>query len=136
MSLPISESKKPDLDKPEHIATFVEAFYARLLKDETLAPLFTDVAAINIREHFPRIEAYWQKLLLGDRQYQRHTMNIHRQLDAKQRLTAENFDQWLMYFIEAADSGFAGENTEKAKRIATVIAGNMRKSLQIEKNSD
>lgn len=127
----ISKNNKPDLDSPEHIAAFVEAFYARLLKDERLAPIFTDVAGIDIVEHFPRIQAYWEKLLLGENNYQRHTMNIHRQLDAKQRLSGSDFDQWLGYFIQSADSGFAGPKTERAKRIATTIAENMRRALSV-----
>ena len=110
---------------------FVEAFYACLLRDERLAPIFTEVAGIDIVEHFPRIQAYWEKLLLGENNYQRHTMNIHRQLDAKQRLSDSDFDQWLGYFIQSADSGFAGPKTERAKRIATTIAENMRRALSV-----
>jgi hemoglobin len=127
----ISINNKPDLDSPEHIAMFVEAFYACLLRDERLAPIFTEVAGIDIAEHFPRIQAYWEKLLLGENNYQRHTMNIHRQLDAKQRLSDSDFDQWLGYFIQSADSGFAGPKTEHAKRIATTIAKNMRRALSV-----
>ena len=123
--------EKPDLDSPEHIAAFVEAFYARLLTDPRLAPLFIDVANIDIREHFPRIQAYWQKLLLGDGGYQRHTMNIHRQLHNKQALLASDFEQWLDYFIATADEYFCGEKTERAKRVASSIAANMAKALNV-----
>ena len=120
---------KPDLDSSEHIAEFVAAFYACLLNDHRLAPIFTEVAGIDIHEHFPRIQAYWEKLLLGQNNYHRHTMNIHRQLDAKQRLLPGDFDQWLMYFIQTADQGFKGDKTERAKRIAATIAANMRTAL-------
>ncbi|WP_320836842.1 group III truncated hemoglobin [Zhongshania sp.] len=122
---------KPDLDSPEHIAAFVDAFYARLLADPRLAPIFIDVANIDISEHFPRIQAYWQKLLLGDNEYQRHTMNIHRQIHGKQALRASDFAQWLHYFIVTADEGFSGEKTERAKRVASSIAANMAKALDV-----
>lgn len=124
-----SQKNKPDLDSAEHIALFVEAFYARLLKDTRLAPIFTEVAGIDIHEHFPRIQAYWEKLLLGGNEYHRHTINIHRQLDAKQRLLDSDFEQWLAYFIETADQGFCGDKTERAKRVAATIAANMRTAL-------
>ena len=124
-------SHKPDLDSPENIAAFVEAFYDRLLADKHLAPIFVDVANIDIREHFPRIQAYWQKLLLGDSAYQRHTMNIHRQLHSKQALQPSDFEQWLDYFINTADAHFSGEKTERAKRVASSIAVNMAKALNV-----
>lgn len=120
----------PDLDSPERIAEFVEAFYDKLLNDERLAPIFLDVAAVDIREHFPRIQAYWEKLLLGGSDYNRHTMNIHRQLNNKQTLTDADFDRWLDYFVSTADAHFAGERTERAKRLAAQIAENMRKALE------
>jgi hemoglobin len=122
---------KPDLDSAENIAAFVEAFYERLLADPHLAPIFVDVANIDVREHFPRIQAYWQKLLLGDSDYQRHTMNIHRQLHDKQALQPSDFEQWLSYFIATAEEGFSGEKTERAKRIASSIAANMAKALNV-----
>jgi hemoglobin len=122
---------KPDLDSPEHIAQFVETFYACLLTDERLAPIFVDVANIDIREHFPRIQAYWQKLLLGDTAYQRHTMNIHRELHGKKALQKADFELWLSYFIDTADLYFAGLKTERAKKIAATIASNMAKALEV-----
>ena len=39
-----SDRRKPDLDRHEHIETFVDRFYARLLKDDRLAPIFTSLA--------------------------------------------------------------------------------------------
>lgn len=127
---------KPDMDSPERIREFVEAFYDKLLKDERLAPIFLDVAEVDIREHFPRIQAYWEKLLLGGSDYQRHTMNIHRRLHDKQPLVAADFDRWLDYFVSTADEHFAGERAERAKRVATQIAANMHKTLQRESGRD
>ena len=129
MSLHAPTKNNPDLDCPEHIAAFVEAFYECLLNDDRLAPIFTDVASVDIQEHFPRIRAYWEKLLLGGNDYHRHTMNIHRDLNAKQALLTEDFEQWLGYFVQVADRDFSGPKTEQAKRIATTIAKNMRKAL-------
>ena len=132
MSFNLPVTQKPDLDSPEHIAAFVETFYGYLLNDEQLAPIFTDVAGIDIREHFPRIQSYWEKLLLGQNNYHRHTMNIHRQLNNKQNLSISDFDRWLAHFVNAVNTGFSGPKAEQAKRIAATIASNMRKSLNAE----
>lgn len=117
---------KPDLDSKAHIATLVAVFYDKLLADPVLAPIFLDVATIDIREHFPRIQAYWEKLLLGEDDYQRHTMNIHRALHSKRALTDAEFDRWLRFFTTTVDENFVGSNAEKAKTIAAHIASNMK----------
>lgn len=121
----------PDLDSREAIEAFVDRFYARLLADEQLAPLFLDVAGIDLEVHLPHIKDYWAKLLLHEPDYRRHTMNIHRRLHARQALTAENFERWLNLFTTTVDQYYAGEYARKAKRIATAIAGNMQQALSV-----
>ena len=120
---------QPDLDSRENIALFVDRFYERLLADPQLAPIFVDVAAIDLAVHLPHIKDYWCKLLLGDKNYQRHTMNIHRQLHGKRALRAEDFQRWLEFFIAAVDDDFRGERAQRAKLVAASIAANMQKSL-------
>ena len=120
---------KPDLDSRENIALFVDRFYEQLLADEQLAPIFVDVAEIDLSVHLPHIKDYWCKLLLGEKKYQRHTMDIHRQLHSKQSLQATDFQRWLGFFISTVDADFAGERACHAKQVATAIAANMERSL-------
>jgi hemoglobin len=119
----------PDLDSRENIELFVDRFYERLLADEQLAPIFVDVAAIDLAVHLPHIKDYWCKLLLGDKRYQRHTMNIHRLLHGKRPLEAQDFQRWLMFFTTTVDAHFAGERAARAKRVAASIAANMEQGL-------
>jgi hemoglobin len=125
-----SPQSLPDLDCRENIECFVDLFYAKILQDEQLAPIFLDVAAIDLNVHLPHIKNYWCKLLLGDRTYSRHTMNIHRQLHGKQALTALDFQRWLDTFVTVVDASFSGDRTQRAKRVAATIAANMAKTLQ------
>ena len=125
--------ESPDLDSRAQISRFVELFYGKMLRDPQLAPLFLDVAEIEISEHFPRIIAYWEKLLLGENQYHRHTMNIHREVDAKQAFTPADFQRWYDLFSSTADAHFSGEKTERAKRIGKTIANNMAVALGLDK---
>jgi hemoglobin len=119
----------PDLDSRENIEAFVELFYKRVLADAQLAPIFLDVAAIDLAVHLPHIKDYWCKLLLGEKGYRRHTMNIHRQLHGRQPLQPGDFQRWLALFNATLDENFAGEGTERARRVATAIAANMESSL-------
>ncbi len=119
----------PDLDSRENIELFVDYFYERLLADEQLAPIFVDVAAIDLAVHLPHIKDYWCKLLLGDKRYQRHTMSIHRQLHGKHPLQAQDFQRWLAFFTTTVDAHYAGELAQRAKRVAASIAANMEQGL-------
>jgi len=119
----------PDLDSPEQIRVFITAFYERLLADPRIAPVFLDVAQIDIRRHLPLICAYWEKLLLGGDAYRRHTMNIHRAVHAKRPLTAADFEVWLGHFRAALAQGFRGPQAVRARGIAERIAHNMQAQL-------
>lgn len=118
----------PDLDTPEHIHAFITAFYERLLADPRIAPVFLEVAGIDIRRHLPLICAYWEKLLLGGDAYRRHTMNIHRAVHARRPLTPADFGIWLGHF-RAALEGFSGPQAARARGIAERIALNMQAQL-------
>jgi hemoglobin len=120
---------KSDLDSRESIEGFVDRFYQRLLADDQLAPIFVDVAEIDLAVHLPHIKDYWCKLLLGEKGYQRHTMNIHRQLHGKRPLQKQDFQRWLAFFVATVDEDFAGERAERAKQVAASIAANMEKGL-------
>jgi len=125
----MKDGVKPDLDRPERIAEFLQFFYGKLLKDPVLAPIFIDVAQIDIRTHLGHIQAYWEKLLLGKDDYQRHTMNIHRMLHSKRALTKTDFDRWLAFFTSTVREHFAGPQAERAIQVAGHIADNMTRRI-------
>jgi hemoglobin len=124
------ENGRHDLDCAEHIDAFVDLFYARLLADPLLKPIFIDVAAIDLAKHLPLIKSYWRKLLLGEREYQRHTMNIHRAVNARHTFTPQAFERWLQLFTQTARDGFEGPHVERAVAVASHIARNMEAALQ------
>jgi hemoglobin len=119
----------PDLDSPAQIRAFITAFYDRLLADPRIAPVFLEVAEIDIRRHLPLICAYWEKLLLGGGAYRRHTMNIHRAVHARRPLTPVDFGVWLGHFRAALEEGFSGPQAARARGIAERIAQNMQAQL-------
>ena len=123
------EQAKPDLDCRENIERFVDLFYQRMLADPQLAPIFVDVAEIDLAVHLPHIKDYWCKLLLVESAYQRHTMNIHRQLHGKRPLRAEDFQRWLAFFAATLEDNFQGERADRAGQVAASIAANMQASL-------
>ncbi|MEH6584092.1 MAG: group III truncated hemoglobin [Halioglobus sp.] len=129
MASPEQNLMLTDLDSRQSIERFVDLFYDRMLTDEQLAPIFLDVAAIDLDVHLPHIKNYWCKLLLGDKAYSRHTMNIHRQLHSKRPLVAADFQRWLDTFISTVDEHFLGDKADRAKVVAATIAENMARAL-------
>jgi len=124
-----------DLDSPEAIDAFVERFYARVLRDPLLAPLFTDVASIDLAVHLPRIKAYWHKMLLGYPGYERHMMARHRRLDEQHPLEAVHYERWLSLFEATLAEGAEGPVTQRARTLARRIARNMRRNLARTRSS-
>lgn len=120
---------RPDLDTRERVGCFVDAFYAKVLVDPLLAPVFLDIAAVELDVHLPHIKDYWCKLLLGDTRYKRHTMNIHRQLHLKRELSLADFERWLSLFESTLEETCQGPGAERAKRVANAIAHNMQLSV-------
>lgn len=127
----MKDDSKPDLDCREHIEQFIDCFYQRVLEDGQLAPIFLDIAQVDLQVHLPHIKNYWCKLLLGDKAYRRHTMNIHRTLHSKRTLTPADFQRWLALFRVTLDHSYAGPYAVKAGRIAGVIAENMQQGLAV-----
>jgi hemoglobin len=124
-----TRSALPDLDSADRIEDFVHRFYRRLLADPVMAPLFRDVAGVDLQEHLPLIVAYWRKMLLGEAGYQRHTMERHRVLDSKHPLTEDHARRWLQYFNSTLDEGFRGPYAERARHIAARVMDNLMAQL-------
>lgn len=112
------------------INTFIDAFYARVLADPLLSPVFIEVARIELSEHLPRIKAYWRKMLLGESGYDRHMMREHRAVDRRQPFAPELYARWLSLFEETLDETSLGTHTETARQLARRIAGNMRQNIE------
>ncbi|MED5388242.1 MAG: group III truncated hemoglobin [Pseudomonadota bacterium] len=123
------KTRLPDLDCRENIDAMVHGFYRRLLEDPVMAPVFLEVAAIDLQQHLPTICQYWYKMLLGERDYQRHMMQKHRALDDKQSLTGEHHERWLQHFMANLEGRFAGPGTDRARHIAFRVMDNLYAQL-------
>lgn len=121
-----------DLDTPEQIDTFIDAFYERVLADPLLAPVFLDVAAVDVVDHMGVIKRYWRKMLLGHAVYDRNMMARHEAIHGLCFLETRHFERWLHLYRTTLAEGWNGPYAERADRLAVTIAGNMRKWLHSE----
>src|SRR6218665_1471692 len=112
------------------IDLLMRIFYNKLLEDPAISYVFTDVAKINLETHLPIIANFWEQNLLQTVNYKNNVLEIHRQLNFKEKLTPKLFKIWLNHFNIAVDENFTGENSEKIKTRALSIATIMKIKMQ------
>ena len=104
----------PDITTEEDIKLLVDRFYARVLADPLLAPVFVDFAHVDFSHHLPQLYDYWSGILLGTARYQGFPMRKHFPLP----IGLAHFEQWLALFGTTVDAHFAGPTAELAKQQA------------------
>ena len=111
-----------DITTRKDIELLVNTFYDRLLADDNISYIFTDVAKLNIKIHLPVIADFWESVLLNNNVYHNNTMKVHLDLNDKTALTARHFGIWLKHFNNTIDELFGGDIALLAKQRATSVA--------------
>jgi hemoglobin len=117
-------ANRPDLEM------LMAAFYEKLLHDNTVNYIFTEVAKINLAEHLPHIVDFWEQNILNSGSYGKNVLKIHLDLSEKTPFTGAHFNTWLAHLNATIDSHFAGEYAEKMKTRALSIATIMQIKMQ------
>ena len=113
----------------------MDQFYSKVLKDDLIGFIFTEIAQISLEKHMPVMYDFWESTLLNASVYTGNPMQIHLSLDDKVLLTKDHFDRWLKLFKETVDQHFKGEKAELAKTRALSIATVMQIKLYKKKQS-
>jgi hemoglobin len=111
-----------DIQTQSDLYLLVDAFYKKLLSDDKISYLFTEVVKIKLEEHLPILVTFWSQAILGTGGYTNNLTQIHLDVDAKSHLTPELFTLWLQHFYEAVDEHFKGDKAEQIKTQALSIA--------------
>ena len=111
-----------DIENQDDLYLLVDEFYKKLLSDDSISYIFTDVVKIKIEEHLPILVTFWSQAILGTGGYTNNLTQIHLDIDKKEHLTKELFDIWLNHFYTTVDENFIGEKAEKIKTQALSIA--------------
>ena len=118
-----------DIETRADLEVLLREFYKRLLADDSINYIFTDVAKMDLEEHLPIITSFWELSLFHTGDYRNNPMKIHMDLNNKEKLTEEHFNTWLSHFYSTVDSLFSGANAEKIKTRALSIATIMKIKL-------
>lgn len=114
-----------DIETREDLFILLQKFYDTLLKDKTIAYIFTDVAKIDMLKHLPIIVDFWEMVLFEAPVYKKNAIQPHLVLNEKSKFEKHHFDTWLNTFGKTVDELFDGKNAfaakQKAKSIATIM---------------
>ncbi len=128
----MTSTVKKDIADRADIDLLMTEFYSRVMVDEKLGYIFTDVAKLDLAHHLPIIGDFWETLLFRKGDYSRHARNpieVHRKLDQLTPLLPEHFERWLKIFAASVDRLFEGEVAEFVKGRALAIAARMLESI-------
>lgn len=115
-------TQKKDIENRKDIELLVDAFYKKVLKNETIGYIFNEVAKIELAKHMPLMYDFWETTLFHKAVYKGNPMEVHLDLNEKEPLKKGHFEQWLSMFNETVDEIFSGEKAELAKARALSIA--------------
>jgi hemoglobin len=113
---------KKDIETREDIEKFIWSFYKRIVTDEKIGIIFTEVIPINWEHHIPLITDFWETILLDNPVYKKNAMDVHYKINRIFPLKKEHFEAWIYIFNFTIDGMFEGKITELAKKRAGSIA--------------
>ena len=121
---------KQDIKDRDDLLQLVTRFYEKLLADNSISYLFTDIAKIDLAHHLPVLVDFWDAVLCQSDTYRKNALQPHILLHQQSPLQDHHFDTWLRYFNQAVDELFDGEKAflakERALSIATVMKIKMK----------
>jgi hemoglobin len=121
---------KKDIETREDLLLLVTQFYKKLLNDDSINYIFTEVAKINLDHHLPVLVDFWDSILFQSDTYHKNAMQPHIHLHQKSPLQPNHFETWLRYFNATVDEFFEGEKAFLAKERALSIATVMKIKLK------
>ncbi len=88
-----------DIQTQDDLYLLVDEFYKKLLSDDSISYIFTDVVKIKLEEHLPILVTFWSQAILGTGGYSNNLTQIHLDVNTKSYLSPELFKIWLDHFF-------------------------------------
>lgn len=118
-----------DIENKEDLTFLMEAFYSKMLQDIEVGYIFTEVAQLNLKKHLPLITDFWNNAIFHTGGYKNNVVQIHKDINEKEKLTPDHFKRWLFLLDETINEHFSGENSEKMKLRANQVGMTIQAKL-------
>lgn len=113
------------LETREDLSVLVNAFYAKIRRDDMLGPIFNKhIADEEWPAHLSKLTDFWEMKLLGGANFQGSPTRKHIEVDkaSGHAIGQEHFAHWLGLWIATIDENFSGDLAERAKAQARKMA--------------
>jgi hemoglobin len=117
------------LEGEAEVKLLVRTFYDKVLQDEMLAPVFQHIVKHNWDAHLQLMDKFWMNILFYTGEFSGNPMKAHKELHHFQRLSALQFEKWIMLFTDTVNELFEGDKAGKAKERANAISSVMIKKI-------
>ncbi len=121
--------EKTDIEGRAELEVLVAAFYSKVREDESLGPVFDEIAKVDWSSHLPKIVDFWETVLFRTGSYKGSPLHPHLDLSKMTDMSRERFQRWLELFFETVDSHFAGERADHLKRVAADMGEVMQRRI-------
>ena len=107
----------------DNMHILVEAFYAKVWKDELIGPVF---AHVDFEKHLPKMVNFWSTVIFSNGTYAGQPFPKHVPL----KIGKPHFERWQKLFGETVHEHFKGEMADKIIERAGVIGMTFQYKLE------
>jgi len=118
----------------ENLNKLVLTFYAKVIKDDLIGPIFIDVLGEDMKgetwkAHIELLTNFWAAIALGESNYNSSPFAPH--LAFADRLSVKAFERWLKLFFETLNSIYEPQLAQQFLARSKNIAGNFIRNMQL-----
>ena len=125
--------KLNDISTPNDVKLLVDTFYSKVLLNEQIGFIFTDIVKISLEKHMPLMYSFWESILFYGSKYKGNPMLKHIAINKKHALTKQHFDAWLQLWEATVDELFCGEKADEAIAKSKQIGLLMQHKIAVSK---
>lgn len=118
-----------DIQNRADILFIMEAFYSKMLQDDKVGYIFTEVAQLDLKHHLPLLTDFWNNALFHAGGYKNNVVQIHKDLNGLETLTPAHFERWQLLLGETIDTHFKGGMADKMKLRASQVGMTIQAKL-------
>ena len=118
-----------DIESRDDLLVLMKGFYSKMLKDEVVGYIFTEVAQLDLTHHLPLLADFWNNALFHTGGYKNNVVQIHKDLNGLEKLTPAHFKRWQELLTETIDQSYQGEVAEKMKLRASQVGMTIQAKL-------
>jgi len=118
----------------ENLNKLVTRFYAKVVKDDLIGPIFLDVLGEDMKgeewqAHIELLTNFWASIALGESNYNSSPFMPH--LAFADRLSIKAFEQWLKLFFETLNTIYEPALAQQFLARSKNIAGNFIRNMNL-----